>query len=387
MVISAPGNTTCADTIKTVLSNTTAISPTVINLTPNCNMDTLKINTGTPNVTHSWSGTAAGNTITYPYTAATLTVYPEFTNSATGYYNYTDSMRTIPDGCLSITKYVASLKSFKGSLVLGEKLQCHNDSLGKIKASVLSEVNGPLSSPDIYTFTWSPASLTTTTATGVPCSSSKAPLKANLYSCTISNGNCVNTYTYNLINPPALREDSLYAYYCPKDSLALLVANPGNTDYKWHPDTLIDVSVTGDSAKVQTQNLHYYYVTYKHNGCADTARTILSVTTYDAFRPNELVNIFTPNGDKSNDFFYPFYQANLSQYQIFKQEQSYELKVYNRWGTLMYETTDYSKPWDGKTKSGSDADAGSYFFIVKYQSNCASVADVIEKKGFVELMR
>jgi flagellar hook assembly protein FlgD len=53
----------------------------------------------------------------------------------------------------------------------------------------------------------------------------------------------------------------------------------------------------------------------------------------------------------------------------------------------VYETTDYAKPWDGKTKSGHDADNGSYFFVVKYKSNCGSKADLVEKKGFVELVR
>ena len=389
MVISAPGNPTCADTLKTVLSNTTVIVPTVVSVPPNCNMDTVKIVPATPNVTHSWSGTAAGSTVTYPYTATTLTVYPSFTNAGTGYYNYTDSMRTIPDGCLSIVKYVLSLKSFTGNLTPIEKLQCYHDTLGKIKASVLHEVNGPLSTPDVYTFNWSPSSLTTTTATGSPCSSSKAPLAAGIYTCTISNGNCVNTYTYNMVSPAPLPTDSFYAYYCPKDDSALLVANiTGNTNYAWHYyGSTGSAHINQDSIKVPVPDINKVYVTYKHNGCADTAKFIVPVTTFNAFRPNETVNIFTPNNDGRNDFFYPFYQSTVSQSQIAKQAQDYTLKIYNRWGILLYETTDYTKPWDGKTKGGADVDAGSYFYVVTYQSNCSSKADLVEKKGFVELMR
>jgi gliding motility-associated-like protein len=389
MVVSAPGNVTCADTIKTVLSNTATIVPTPITLPPNCNMDVVNINPSTPNVTHSWSGTGlSGSNTSIP-----LVIQPPFTNNTAGFYNYTDSMHSIPGGCLSITKYTVTLKSFKGSLTAIEKLACHNDSIGKLKASVTSEVNGPIGSPDKYTFTWSPSTLTTTTAMGSPCSSIKGGLKSNIYSCTISNGNCINTYTYTLLNPPSLVGDSIYAYYCPKDSLALLIADTnGNTNIKWHPDRLVShdtirASVTGDSATVLTQYVPYVYITYKHNGCPDTAKTIISVLTYDAFRPNELVNVFSPNGDKTNDFFYPFYQQGFNQYQIGKQSDTYEMKVYDRWGKLVYETTDYAKPWDGKTKSGHDADNGSYFFVVKYKSNCGSKADLVEKKGFVELVR
>jgi gliding motility-associated-like protein len=210
----------------------------------------------------------------------------------------------------------------------------------------------------------------------------------------VQNGNCVDTTKIiPLGNGVKVTGDSIYAYYCPKDSLALLIADTnGNTNIKWHPDRLvlhdtITVSVTGDSARVLTQLVPYCYITYKHNGCPDTARTIISVLTYDAFRPNELVNVFSPNGDKTNDFFYPFYQQGLNQYQIYKQADTYELHIYDRWGKSVYDATDYAKPWDGKTKSGHDADAGSYFFIVKYKSNCGSNADLVEKKGFVELVR
>ena len=393
MIITAPGNTTCSDTLKTVLSNTAAIVPATINLPPICNNDTLKINPSVPNVSHSWSGVGL---VSGSNTSIPLTVLPTFTNTTSGYYNYTDSMHTIPGGCLSVVKYIVVMKSFKGSLVPLEKLICHNDVTGKLKASVSSEVNGPISNPDVYTFTWNPATLTTTTATGAPCNTVKTNLSAGIYACTISNGNCINTYTYNLVNPPALVNDSLYAYYCPKDSLALLVANSGHNPYNWHwlqhtssgiKDSLLVNN--GDSliGVALTQNVNNYYVTYKTNGCPDSAKTVISVTTYDAFRPNELVNVFTPNGDKSNDYFYPFYQAGFNQYQIARKADSYDLKIYNRWGILVFESTDYNKPWDGKTKSGHDADNGSYFFIVKYKSNCASVADVVEKKGFLELMR
>lgn len=387
MVISAPGNATCCDTLHSVLSSTANIVPTLISLSPNCNMDTVKITPSVPNVTHSWSGTStSGTSVTYPYTSSTLIVLPTFSNTVSGYYNYTDSMKSIPGNCLSVTKYTVVLKSFHGSLTALEKLTCHNDSTGKIRASVTSEVNGPINTPDKYTFTWSPSTLTTTTATGSPCSSTKNNLKSNVYICTISNGNCINTYTYNLTNPAPLTNDSIYAYYCPKDSLALVIADTGNTNYVWHPNTAV-VSVTGDSAHILVQDVSKCYVTYKHNGCPDTGKVVISVTTYDAFRPDELVNVFTPNGDTKNDYFFPFYSKALNQYQIFKQSDSYEINIYDRWGKHVYNGTDYNKPWDGKTKGGHDADNGTYFFIVKYKSNCGSKADLVEKKGFFELLR
>jgi gliding motility-associated-like protein len=392
MIVSAPGNPTCCDTVTTVLSNTATIVPSIDSLPPYCNMDTIKILNPTPNVTHSWTGVGvSGSDVT-----DSLIVPPPFTVTTPGYYNYTDNMHSTSGGCLSITKYIVRIKSFKGSLSVVEKLQCHNDSIGALKANVTSETNGPISSPDDYTFTWSPSSLTTTTVTGYPHPVTKSNLKGNVYTCTISNGNCIETYTYNLVNPPPLHTDSIYAYYCPKDSLALLIADTGHAVYHWHwldyigsttKDSLL--SNTSDSLTVSTQNINNYYVTYKDYGCADTGRIVVSVTTHNAFVPNELVNVFSPNGDNVNDVFYPFYQKNISQSEIASQSnnQVYELKIYDRWGTLMFETTNYSTPWDGKTKSGHNADDGNYFFYVKYESNCGTNADLSNQKGFVELTR
>ncbi|MEO8761573.1 MAG: gliding motility-associated C-terminal domain-containing protein [Bacteroidia bacterium] len=384
VVITAPSNTTCAYVYTGSLVNNALPAPKQ-DTVKICNQDILTLNPGVANSSHNWSGTnlpVSGG----PYSTSPFVIQPPFNTTTAGYYNYTDSIHTNNGNCLSIYKVLVILKSFKTSIATLEKIKCYNGSNGKIKISV-SEPTGPVNSPDTYVFTWSPGTYTST-ATNLPATSTESNLHSGLYTCVVTNGNCVNTSTVNLVNVAPLRPDSFYGYYCPKDSLALLVADTGNTNYQWHNTngTLV-VNGANDSLKVPTQNLNNYYVTYKHAGCADSAVTMVAVTTYNAFRPNELVNIFSPNGDNRNDFFYPFYQTNMNQYQIFKQEQSYELKVYNRWGTLVYEATDYNKPWDGKAKSGSDADDGTYFFVVKYQSNCGSKADLIEKKGFVQLVR
>ncbi len=392
--ISIPGNSSCQEIITSTVGVTSnSVIPVSTNTTSVCNLDNVVINPSVPgSSTHSWSGPG----ISYPTTTSSLIITAPFTHTTTAYYTYVDTVTTTGSGgcsSRSIYKEIVSLKSFKVTTSILERIACYGDSTGKLKATVTSEINGPISTPDKYTFSWKPVTYTST-ATGLPSSSILSGLKAGTYYCIIRNGNCVDTTkNIQLLNGFKATGDSIYAYYCPKDSLALLIADTnGNTNIKWHPDRwvlhdTISVSATADSAKVLTQLVPYVYITYKHNGCPDTAKTIISVLTYDAFRPNELVNVFSPNGDKSNDFFYPFYQQGFNQYQIGKQSDTYEMKVYDRWGKLVYETTDYAKPWDGKTKSGHDADNGSYFFVVKYKSNCGSKADLVEKKGFVELVR
>ncbi len=392
MVITAPGNTTCfyTDVLTLVASNT--VIP--VTTDPNhkvCTADVLVLNSGAPGTSsNSWTGTG----LTYgANTTSTLTINTAFTNTVSGFYTYIDTIAT-SQGCKSIYIATITVKSFTAKITVVEPLHCYHDSTGKLKATVSGEKNGPIGTPDTYTFNWQPASSFTnsanpSTATGPTASSTKGGmLKAGSYTCVVTNGNCIETATITLIDGHKLPTDSFYAYYCPKDSLALLVADTGNTNYAWHYYGTAGSGYNGqDSIQIPVTDINKVYVTYKHNGCADTAKVIITVSTFNAFRPNDLVNIFSPNGDGRNDLFYPFYQANFNQSQINRQEQSYELKVYNRWGLLMYETTEYNKPWDGKTKGGSDAADGSYFFVVKYQSNCGTKADLIEKKGFVELLR
>jgi hypothetical protein len=67
-----------------------------------------------------------------------------------------------------------------------------------------------------------------------------------------------------------------------------------------------------------------------------------------------LPNVFTPNADGVNDFFIPF---------PYKYIESIDLKIYDRWGALIFETTDPAINWDGHDKnSGKLCTDGVYYY-------------------------
>jgi gliding motility-associated-like protein len=70
----------------------------------------------------------------------------------------------------------------------------------------------------------------------------------------------------------------------------------------------------------------------------------------------ELPNIFSPNGDNLNDKFTPI---------IMKAINTFDFKVYNRWGNLLHESTSLLE-WNGTNKNGKKSPPGTYFFILKY---------------------
>jgi gliding motility-associated-like protein len=67
-----------------------------------------------------------------------------------------------------------------------------------------------------------------------------------------------------------------------------------------------------------------------------------------------LPNVFTPNADGTNDFFIPF------PYQYI---ESVDIKIYDRWGVLVFETTDPALNWNGHDKnSGKLCSDGVYYY-------------------------
>lgn len=67
-----------------------------------------------------------------------------------------------------------------------------------------------------------------------------------------------------------------------------------------------------------------------------------------------LPNVFTPNADGTNDYFIPF------PYQYI---ESIDIKIYDRWGVLVFETTDPAIGWDGHDKnSGRLCSDGVYYY-------------------------
>ena len=71
-------------------------------------------------------------------------------------------------------------------------------------------------------------------------------------------------------------------------------------------------------------------------------------------------NAFTPNADGLNDIFLP----------VSTDLQAYDLQVFDRWGQLIFATTDPAKGWDG-TLEGRLVHTGVYTYKVGYMTSCS----------------
>jgi gliding motility-associated-like protein len=106
-------------------------------------------------------------------------------------------------------------------------------------------------------------------------------------------------------------------------------------------------------------------------GCSDTSMYTGDASSLDLTKA-EIPNVFSPNGDGINDWFEV--EVDVEIYECT------DLKVYNRWGQLMFESSGNNSTWDGHTFAGEKVPEGVYFYVV-------NVADNYFKEGPVTLVR
>jgi gliding motility-associated-like protein len=85
-------------------------------------------------------------------------------------------------------------------------------------------------------------------------------------------------------------------------------------------------------------------------GCMDTITSIVT-----ALEGILIPNVFTPNGDGTNDEFY-IPNSGLKEYNI---------EIFDRWGVKIFESTAPDIRWDGRSTSGNMCTDGTYYYILK----------------------
>ncbi len=93
----------------------------------------------------------------------------------------------------------------------------------------------------------------------------------------------------------------------------------------------------------------------------------------------EIPNVFTPNGDGTNDLF------KLIDVKGEEYIEEFEVVIFNRWGMKIQTFNDILFNWDGTTKNGDRATEGVYFYKISYL--VATSLEKIENNGFVHLVR
>lgn len=136
---------------------------------------------------------------------------------------------------------------------------------------------------------------------------------------------------------------------CIGDSYMIDATNTNTTHYLWHDGS--------NEPTITVQEPGYYAITWANN-CGFVTE-VVEVDDRKCECPVIYPNAFSPNGDGWNEKF-----NTVSPCAFY----DYNLKIFSRWGELVFETNDPSidAGWDGTLK-GKDVGEGVYIFVVEFE--------------------
>ena len=117
------------------------------------------------------------------------------------------------------------------------------------------------------------------------------------------------------------------------------------------------------------ENEVYIKVQNMNSGCLDDTTFVIEVQGIP-----EIHNVFTPNGDGSNDYF------SFEEYAM----TSVEALIYNRWGELVYSWSSPNQNWDGRGIDGEELPEGVYYYVL---NAIGEDGYSYTKKGSITLLR
>lgn len=159
----------------------------------------------------------------------------------------------------------------------------------------------------------------------------------------------------------------------PVGQTITLTALPENGQYSWEPSFQINTAET-QTTKATVNKSSYFKVTVSDGICSASDSVFVKTFQYLCDDPSIFVpNAFSPNGDDNNDILYV--NGNMIDKMIFR--------IFDRWGTLIFETKDRLEGWDG-TYRGKKLDPDVYDYYLQ-----ATCIDNIESiiKGNITLLK
>ncbi|QOR75674.1 MAG: gliding motility-associated C-terminal domain-containing protein, partial [Thermoflavifilum sp.] len=251
--------------------------------------------------------------------------------------------------CLRIDTVEVSLLSNTLPRLNPEAVLCPNSSL------VLD-----VSSPDAIAYMWSTGATTPAITIDTP---GTYTVLINGAVCNYTRLDTVRVKQGFLPGVHILADDSLI---CSGDRLLLCAIGDHTEGYRWQDGTY------GPSYTATTAGL---YRVQAFNVCGIATDSIMLQPAADCVGDIIMPNAFTPNNDGHNDVFRP---------KVLHQVFDFELRIFNRWGQLLFVTHDWTQGWDG-TFHGQPCDAGGYAWWVKYRETPGG--PVMFKKGVLTLLR
>ncbi len=178
---------------------------------------------------------------------------------------------------------------------------------------------------------------------------------------------CFSSNTISIQAQPTLPKASFS--YAPTDLTIIntqtkFTNNSSNaTSYKWNFD---------DGSKFSNEknpvhefpgiaNVYFVKLTAYNDLCSDDTTIAITITEKPIIY---IPNSFTPNTDEINNSFVPVIAGGIS-------PDNYSLYIFNRWGTLIFESHNKDIGWDG-TYGNKICQSGTYIWKIEYKESTGS---------------
>ena len=145
------------------------------------------------------------------------------------------------------------------------------------------------------------------------------------------------------------------------ETISLQGSAPENLHIIWTPSKYlnnpnsVNPLVVNGNINEDISNLYtgeYSVILTDYNNCEASLQLMVGYNTFDNcfFIPT----LFTPNGDNIHDFW------EIDGTDLF---DDISVKVFNRWGQLVFESTGYTQAWDGKS-NGKELPTATYYYSI-----------------------
>jgi gliding motility-associated-like protein len=237
-------------------------------------------------------------------------------------------------------------------------------------------------------YSWSPSSTLKNHGNGNISSlpyqvqATATPAATTDYVLKVFNSGCPNAWsdTFHVAVTPPIRvfagNDTMITANQPLQ-LKAVVNNPDANQFTWSPVTGLNSAIIQDPIALLNTTLEAGQITYvvratNAAGCYGEDNITVKVfrTGPEIFVPTG----FTPNRDGHNDVIKPIL-VGIKQLNYFR--------IYNRWGQVVFSTTENGKGWDGRI-SGHEQPVGNFVYVVQ---GIDYTGKVINKKGTIMLIR
>ena len=155
-------------------------------------------------------------------------------------------------------------------------------------------------------------------------------------------------------------------------STGVMLSGAGTGTLTWSPaETLSDPN--DPFALANPSSTTTYTLTATIGGCSATDEVIVEVDCASIFIPN----VITPNSDGKNDFFQVIHRGL----------KTFELNIFNRWGNLIYSSTNPDDVWDGGVDGFYVSDGTYVWTVIALDFNNKPILDEDHSSGTLTVLR